>query len=247
LIQSRPLLLLVRSNQSRRWLQLRRWLRSRQSVRLRQAYPWHPLRRSVRWLQSHPSIQLFNLSCLGKNCANNRRGRTSVSGSNHGDRKVQPAGALVTSRTGCVRRLMTSASSAPSITNADTKPAAINPMISGARRRTRPPSCRRARCRGAERSSRPPIVQRCASCRFRTSFGPNVLPGFPEESVSQVSGTNPEMAGWGARIRTWEWRNQNPLPYHLATPHCVRGPYWRSRRGANGSRSCPTASGKRAV
>src|SRR5262252_11145774 len=26
-------------------------------------------------------------------------------------------------------------------------------------------------------------------------------------------------AGWGARIRTWEWRNQNPLPYRLATPH----------------------------
>jgi hypothetical protein len=22
------------------------------------------------------------------------------------------------------------------------------------------------------------------------------------------------LAGWGARIRTWEWRNQNPLPYH---------------------------------
>ena len=29
------------------------------------------------------------------------------------------------------------------------------------------------------------------------------------------------MAGWGARIRTWEWRNQNPLPYHLATPQQV--------------------------
>ena len=29
------------------------------------------------------------------------------------------------------------------------------------------------------------------------------------------------LAGWGARIRTWEWRNQNPLPYHLATPHQV--------------------------
>jgi hypothetical protein len=28
----------------------------------------------------------------------------------------------------------------------------------------------------------------------------------------------PTLAGWGARIRTWEWRNQNPLPYHLATP-----------------------------
>ena len=27
------------------------------------------------------------------------------------------------------------------------------------------------------------------------------------------------LAGWGARIRTWEWRNQNPLPYRLATPH----------------------------
>ena len=26
------------------------------------------------------------------------------------------------------------------------------------------------------------------------------------------------LVGWGARIRTWEWRNQNPLPYHLATP-----------------------------
>src|SRR5438552_4074264 len=28
-----------------------------------------------------------------------------------------------------------------------------------------------------------------------------------------------EIGGWGARIRTWEWRNQNPLPYRLATPH----------------------------
>ena len=27
------------------------------------------------------------------------------------------------------------------------------------------------------------------------------------------------LAGWGGRIRTSEWRNQNPLPYHLATPH----------------------------
>jgi hypothetical protein len=30
------------------------------------------------------------------------------------------------------------------------------------------------------------------------------------------------LAGWGARIRTWEWRNQNPLPYHLATPQYPR-------------------------
>ena len=27
---------------------------------------------------------------------------------------------------------------------------------------------------------------------------------------------------WGARIRTWEWRDQNPLPYRLATPHWIR-------------------------
>src|ERR1700687_3762425 len=26
------------------------------------------------------------------------------------------------------------------------------------------------------------------------------------------------LAGWGGRIRTSAWWNQNPLPYHLATP-----------------------------
>ena len=33
-------------------------------------------------------------------------------------------------------------------------------------------------------------------------------------------GTDPgeRVVGWGARIRTWEWRYQKPLPYHLATP-----------------------------
>jgi hypothetical protein len=31
------------------------------------------------------------------------------------------------------------------------------------------------------------------------------------------------LAGWGARIRTWEWWNQNPLPYHLATPQSAAG------------------------
>ena len=29
----------------------------------------------------------------------------------------------------------------------------------------------------------------------------------------------PEMCGWGGRIRTSAWWNQNPLPYRLATPH----------------------------
>src|SRR5262245_15769953 len=46
-------------------------------------------------------------------------------------------------------------------------------------------------------------------------------------------------SGWGARIRTWEWRNQNPLPYHLATPQQVpiyggtaAGPYRPGRSGS---------------
>ena len=30
--------------------------------------------------------------------------------------------------------------------------------------------------------------------------------------------------GWGARDRTWEWRNQNPLPYRLATPQYMAKP-----------------------
>ncbi len=29
----------------------------------------------------------------------------------------------------------------------------------------------------------------------------------------------PETCGWGGRIRTSAWWNQNPLPYRLATPH----------------------------
>ena len=42
----------------------------------------------------------------------------------------------------------------------------------------------------------------------------------------------------GRRIRTSVWWNQNPLPYHLATPQYRpfrprrRGPYWRTRPGA---------------
>ena len=36
--------------------------------------------------------------------------------------------------------------------------------------------------------------------------------------------------GWGGRIRTSGWRNQNPLPYHLATPQNVEiGPLKRRR------------------
>ena len=43
--------------------------------------------------------------------------------------------------------------------------------------------------------------------------------GFPAHSrVSWGARPNAGMAGWGGRDRTSEWRNQNPLPYRLATP-----------------------------
>jgi hypothetical protein len=47
------------------------------------------------------------------------------------------------------------------------------------------------------------------------------------------------LAGWGARIRTWEWRNQNPLPYHLATPHFCGAPprAWARRREGGRARA----------
>jgi hypothetical protein len=46
------------------------------------------------------------------------------------------------------------------------------------------------------------------------------------------------LSGWGAWIRTREWRNQNPLPYHLATPQrCQEG------FGRPGGRSRPARFG----
>src|SRR5260370_6786391 len=53
------------------------------------------------------------------------------------------------------------------------------------------------------------------------------MAGLPEMSGEfPANGTQRKvgMAGWGARIRTWEWWNQNPLPYHLATPQQAAGP-----------------------
>lgn len=38
--------------------------------------------------------------------------------------------------------------------------------------------------------------------------------------------------GWGGRDRTSEWRNQNPLPYRLATPQCAG---WNRETGSRRS------------
>lgn len=42
----------------------------------------------------------------------------------------------------------------------------------------------------------------------------------PEDIRTRLGGDRSPSGetGWGARIRTWEWRYQKPLPYHLATP-----------------------------
>jgi len=42
------------------------------------------------------------------------------------------------------------------------------------------------------------------------------LPGYsPMPVIEEMCGGE---TGWGGRDRTSEWRNQNPLPYRLATP-----------------------------
>ena len=52
--------------------------------------------------------------------------------------------------------------------------------------------------------------------------------------------------GWGARIRTWEWRYQKPLPYHLATPQagrgCLDGGAPRGKPLAAPTRACRTTA-----
>jgi hypothetical protein len=55
------------------------------------------------------------------------------------------------------------------------------------------------------------------------------------------------LAGWGAWIRTREWRNQNPLPYHLATPHRDAFGYMPAQRvagrGTIAALPCPINAG----
>ena len=51
-------------------------------------------------------------------------------------------------------------------------------------------------------------------------------------TTSQISASRilsaREMTGWGGRIRTSAWGNQNPLPYHLATPHRAGPSGWKA-------------------
>jgi hypothetical protein len=70
------------------------------------------------------------------------------------------------------------------------------------------------------------------------------LGGVKSPQLAGLSATSEEnslkrrMDGWGGRIRTSAWWNQNPLPYHLATPQqavwkaagpACRGSLWQRR------------------
>lgn len=48
------------------------------------------------------------------------------------------------------------------------------------------------------------------------------LQGKQRNKPQDLIHTNTNQNGWGARIRTQEWRDQNPLPYRLATPHQIQ-------------------------
>ena len=49
--------------------------------------------------------------------------------------------------------------------------------------------------------------------------GGRTSPDCAENQAGENGESVARSVGWGGRIRTSAWRNQNPLPYHLATPH----------------------------
>ncbi len=59
------------------------------------------------------------------------------------------------------------------------------------------------------------------------TMGPPFKPG--DSSFSNSLRSQEKLAGWGGRVRTSECRNQNPVPYHLATPQS--GPRIRPEGG----------------
>ena len=52
---------------------------------------------------------------------------------------------------------------------------------------------------------------------------PDCAPDCAENREQKNGESVKRSIGWGGRIRTSEWRNQNPLPYHLATPQYLHG------------------------
>src|SRR6185312_10735719 len=60
----------------------------------------------------------------------------------------------------------------------------------------------------------------CTSCGLAFPANTIILPAdtVPPRVTWSTDHHLNRILGWGARDRTWEWRDQNPLPYRLATP-----------------------------
>src|SRR3569832_285182 len=59
----------------------------------------------------------------------------------------------------------------------------------------------------------------------------------PTQQQKQPPPAAVRLTGWGGRDRTYECRNQNPMPYHLATPQLNRVLLSRSTRTADAGRA----------
>ena len=99
----------------------------------------------------------------------------------------------------------------------------------------------------------PRLNARCGYCRGTVKFlqpfgnvgGRRLLFAHSRPRIRRHQAWTVELIGWGGRIRTSVWRNQNPLPYHLATPQ-PRPVRWHQRRTGNPTPAAPQGpSGRR--
>jgi hypothetical protein len=109
------------------------------------------------------------------------------------------------------------------------KPCRREPTLCVARphaRKRRWPACRerlRPACRlgRKERTPYPRTVAMSAYAVGQASSGATLRAAYlrwPDAPSGSAPPAPTFFCGWGGRTRTSEWRNQNPLPYRLATP-----------------------------
>src|SRR5712671_6633163 len=72
------------------------------------------------------------------------------------------------------------------------------------------------------RGKRPPRWEAPDFPRQRPAHCPLTRGNVGGPHTAGNDGAETALVGWGARIRTWEWRNPNPLPYHLPTRQSAR-------------------------
>ena len=65
------------------------------------------------------------------------------------------------------------------------------------------------------------IIRPCGPHPFGAAPAGVILPAVAraQSYTRTLSTAHAFLSGWGGRIRTSVWRDQNPLPYRLATPH----------------------------